>query len=132
MSLMRDMMGYASVPALFGKAYMENYPDILHDVYDMDAGLYYFLIGFPRWTPWPAVTRAHLARARVWESLNAYHRALDASTDGKPVELSWGDLDDVSELIKKRNIISKGTAFHLLSRSNVCLVMQCAYRSINP
>lgn len=41
-ALMRDMMGSASVPGLFGRALMDKYPDLLHDVYDMDAGLYFF------------------------------------------------------------------------------------------
>jgi len=48
-SLMKDMMGHAAVPAVFGHSILDKYPDLLHDVYDMDAGIYYFLLGLPAW-----------------------------------------------------------------------------------
>jgi hypothetical protein len=103
MSLMRDMMGNASVPGLFGRALMEKYPDLLHDVYDMDSGMYFFLAGLPAWTPWPGVLKAHMARSRVWKALDDHQRALDATVDGKPVDRTWGDFDDVSDFIMKRH-----------------------------
>lgn len=94
MSLMRDMMGNASVPTLFGHALLEKYPDILHDVYDMDKGMYFFLIGLPSWFPWPGVMRAHLARQRVWQAMDDHQRAMDAAAQGKHLDSSWGDLDE--------------------------------------
>ncbi|TAQ90439.1 hypothetical protein B7494_g1277 [Chlorociboria aeruginascens] len=111
MSLMRDMMGLASVPALFGRALLDNHPDILLDIYDLDKGMMYFLMGLPRWTPWFPVTRAHLARARISRTLNAYHTALDATVEGRPVELAWGDLEDVNDLIWKRRAMFKDNGF---------------------
>ena len=103
MSLMRDMMGNASVPGLFGRALMEKYPDLLHDVYDMDAGMYFFLVGLPAWTPWPGVLKAHMARSRVLKALDDHQTALDATVGGKPVDPTWGDFDDVSDFIMKRH-----------------------------
>jgi hypothetical protein len=47
MSLVRDMLGYASVPAIFGSAIMEKYPSLLYDIYDLDSGFYFFLMGLP-------------------------------------------------------------------------------------
>jgi hypothetical protein len=102
-ALMRDMMGSASVPGIFGHALMDKYPDLLHDVYAMDAGLYYFLAGLPAWTPLPGVMKAHIARSRLWKALDDQQRALDALVDGKPVDPTWGDLDDVSAFIKGRH-----------------------------
>ena len=107
MSLMRDMMGSASVPGLFGGALMEKYPDLLHDVYDMDAGMYFFLAGLPAWTPWPGVLKAHMARTRVQKAIDDHQKALDAIVEGRPVDPSWGDLDDVSEYIMKRHETSQ-------------------------
>ncbi len=69
MALLRDVLGNASVPGIFGCALMEKYPDLLHDVYDMDAGLYFFLLGLPAWTPWPGVLKAHMARFRLWKAM---------------------------------------------------------------
>lgn len=94
MSLTRDMMGNASVPALFGHALLEKYPGILHDVYDMDKGMYFFLMGLPSWFPWPGVMRAHLARQRLWQAMDDHQRAMDAAASGKHLDSSWGDLDE--------------------------------------
>jgi hypothetical protein len=108
MALVRDMLGHASVPAIFGSSLMEKYPELLHDVYAMDYGMYYLLMGLPALTPWPGVAQAHMARFRVWEALDDQQRALDAVAEGKPIDPSWGELDDVSELLLKRNAFYRG------------------------
>jgi hypothetical protein len=127
MSLLRDMMGHASVPALFGHALMEKYPELLHDIYDMDTGMHFFLMGLPAWTPWPGVTKAHMARARLWQALDDHQRALDATVDGERVDPSWGDLDDVSEFIMKRHAVFKskkipGTFHYVYMCSSLTLI----------
>lgn len=101
-AVVRDVMGMISVPALFGRAFMENYPEIIRDVYDFDSGLTYFLLGLPWWTPWPSVMKAHLARWRVQDYMKEFSKALDDTLDGKRVDSKWDDLDDVSEFIRKR------------------------------
>jgi hypothetical protein len=115
MSLVRDIMGFASVPGMFGRGLMEKYPNLLHDVWDMDSGFLYFLIGLPRWTPWPSVMKAHRARQKVWRAIDEQQRALDASVDGKQYDSTWGDLDDVSALIMKRHEIFKGKNTDILN-----------------
>ncbi|KAI9646972.1 hypothetical protein NHQ30_004973 [Ciborinia camelliae] len=102
-ALVRDILGHASVPSLFGRAFLDNNPHILHDVYEMDRGMLHFIIGFPWFTPWPSVARAHYSRFQVQQSMNRFQEALDALADGKQVDSSWGDLDDVSEFIMKRH-----------------------------
>ncbi|RDL35113.1 Cytochrome P450 [Venustampulla echinocandica] len=116
MTLMRDMMGNASVPAMFGSAFIEKYPDILHDIYATDAGMYFFLLGLPAWTPWPGVIKAHIARRNVWQALDEHQRALDALALGKPFDYSWGELDDVSEFIVKRNEVQRRNGFEIRER----------------
>jgi hypothetical protein len=113
MSLVRDMLGHASVPAIFGSAIMEKYPSLLHDIYDMDSGVYFLLMGLPAWTPWPGVMKAHLGRYKAWEALGNLQRALDALVDGKPIDPSWGELDDVSDFIKERHAIFKSESGNL-------------------
>ncbi|ESZ99437.1 hypothetical protein SBOR_0199 [Sclerotinia borealis F-4128] len=103
MALIRDILGQASVPSLFGHAFLDNNPHVLHDVYEMDRGMMYFNMGLPWFTPWPSVARAHYSRSQVQYSINSFHEALDASVDGKHVDSSWGDLDDVSDFIMKRH-----------------------------
>lgn len=113
-SLMKDMLGHASVPALFGHALLEKYPNIIQDVYEMDKGMYYFLMGLPGWFPVPGLMKAHMARFRLWQYMDDYQRALDATADDRPVDYSWGDFDDVSEVTLKRNAMFKSKKpFHL-------------------
>lgn len=101
--MMRDLMGHTSVSAMFGSALMDKYPDLLHNTYRFDEGMYYLLAGLPRWTPWPPAFMAHMARNNLWAALDDQQRALDALAEGKPIDYSWGELDDVSEFIMKRN-----------------------------
>lgn len=114
MSLMGDMLGHASVPAIFGRAILEKYPNLLHDIYDLDSGFYFFLMGLPAWTPWPGVMKAHAGRYQAWEALNAHQRALDAIVDGHPIHPSWGELDDVSDFIMERHAIFKSESCNFL------------------
>lgn len=102
MGLMRDMMGHVSVPALFGRAFLENFPDVLQNLYAMDLGLNWFLMGVPRWLPIPPATRAHIARKKLLDSIAAFHVALDKALDGRG-DAMWGDMDDVSETLLKRH-----------------------------
>lgn len=108
LSLLRDLMGSASVPAFFGQSFLENYPHTLQDIYDMDSGMIYLLMGFPRWFPIPGVAKAHIARRRLWDSTIDFYQAYDDFLDGKAVDARWGEMDDVSEVIKGRTLIYKG------------------------
>jgi hypothetical protein len=102
----------ASIPAVFGHALMEKYPDIVKDIFEMDNGLYFFMMGLPSWFPWPGVMQAHLARLRVWRTMDDHQRTMDAHAEGKDMDSSWGDLDDVSDFIVKRNEIFRGKSKH--------------------
>jgi len=121
MSLMRDMMGHVSVPALFGRAFMENFPNVLQDLYTMDYGLNWFLMGVPRWLPIPPATRAHLARRRVRQAVAAFHTAYDAVTNGKG-DPAWGDMDDVSQALKMRNAIYRDNNFAPADREDISIL----------
>ncbi len=108
MSLVWDILGEASTNAIFGSALLGKYPDLLHDVKEMDKGMYYFLMGLPSWFPWPGVMSAHFARARAWKAMDDHQEALDALAMGKSMDSTWGDLDDVSQLVLKRNESFRG------------------------
>jgi hypothetical protein len=40
--------------------------------------------------------------------MDDHQRAMDAHAEGKDIDSSWGDLDDVSDFIIKRNEIFRG------------------------
>ena len=102
MAMLRDLIGHAALPGVFGKSLMEKYPGLLHDIYDMDTGMMFFVMGLPAWTPIPKVYRPHLARQRCWRAMDDFQTALDANVAGHPDPM-WGDLDDVSPFILGRN-----------------------------
>jgi hypothetical protein len=102
-SILRDLMGNCSVPSLFGRAFMDNYPDILSTIWEFDAGFRYLAMGLPRWVPIRACTKAHLARKRLLDFLTTFHRAMDQLKEGRDPEIEWCDLSDVSELIRRRH-----------------------------
>jgi hypothetical protein len=124
--LLRDLMGHASVPAMFGRGLMEKYPDILHDVYEFDEGMYYLLAGIPAWAPWPASFRAHMARNKLWDALDDQQRALDKLVERGDVGLAWGDLEDVSEFILKRNEVYRRNGFEVRERGELSVSFDIA------
>ncbi|TVY81010.1 Cholesterol 7-alpha-monooxygenase [Lachnellula suecica] len=120
--MMRDLVGHSSVPPMFGSVLLEKYPNLLHDMYDFDDGMYYLLAGLPAWTPWAPVFRAHMARNRLWEALDDHQRALDALAEGNSIDYSWGELDDVSEFILKRNEIYRKNNFEIRERGELSVL----------
>jgi len=107
-SLIADLLGNASIPAVFGQALLEKHPGIMHDMYDMDSGILFLLMGLPAWFPWPRSMKAHRARHRLWQAFDDYQRALDAESNETQVDSSWGDLGDVSDFINKRHTFFRG------------------------
>jgi hypothetical protein len=103
MKLMRDMIGHASIPAMHGKAFLDKYPNIIHDIYELDKGMLYLIMGLPAWTPWSPVIRAHNARRNLWIALDAQQEAMDAQAKGEDPGNGWGDMEDVSIFTRKRN-----------------------------
>ncbi|TGO63940.1 hypothetical protein BOTNAR_0094g00170 [Botryotinia narcissicola] len=122
MALVRDILGHASVPSLFGREFLDNNPHILHDIYEMDRGMMYFIMGLPWFTAWPAVARAHYSRSQIQQSMTKFQEALDASVDGKQMDSSWGDLDDVSDFILKRHELFRKHGLNPNERGDISVI----------
>jgi len=50
---------------------------------------------------------------------DSQQEALDAIVDGKPVDPTWGDLDDVSEFIMKRHELFRSKKSHPICLSAI-------------
>ena len=101
--LIRYFVGYVSSPSLFGQAFVDNYPTFLQDIYDLDGGLQWLLLGLPRWLPIRSLSKAYNARRRLQSNIATLQSALDNEATGLSNSAEWRELDDVSELIKNRN-----------------------------
>lgn len=99
-TVLRKTIGEASIRALFGEQFLKNFPSLLDDIYTLDAGMAWLLIRTPPWIPIGASTKAHKARSRLWKATTAYNVALDAALDGNQIDPSWGDMQDVSEVVR--------------------------------
>jgi hypothetical protein len=89
---------------------LEKYPHLLHNIYDLDSGINFFLMGLPAWMPWLGVMKAHIGRYNAGQALDDFQRALDALANGEAVDSSWGEPDDVSDFIMERHAIYKSNS----------------------
>ena len=101
--LIRTFVASIASPAMMGKAFMDNNPGIIQDIWDFDIGLPLFMIQLPRWLPIPMLRKAYAARDRLAAALAGFHTALADALDGKDPGPRWKDLSDVSELMWERN-----------------------------
>ncbi|KAL2067855.1 hypothetical protein VTL71DRAFT_15953 [Oculimacula yallundae] len=121
-SLLRSVTGHALLPAVFGHALLEKHPSVLQDVFEVDAGRQHLLKKLPPWTPWPGVVKAHMARFRVWRCLDELQKVLDATVEGMGGDASWGDLEDVSEFVWKRNGVYREHGFKVKERADITIL----------
>lgn len=104
-SLVRNFVGYITVSTLMGSELMDLYPRVLEDIWDLNNGFKYLLLGVPRWIPIPSLTRAHIARFNLLIGMKAFHQAIDRLATGSELDLPWRDVSDVSELMKETSSI---------------------------
>ncbi|KAI9790379.1 MAG: hypothetical protein M1816_005197 [Peltula sp. TS41687] len=102
-SLIRDFTGHMSTASLMGRAFLDNYPDTLQDLWRLDNGFKYLALGLPRWLPIHSLTEAHLARHRLTQAVIEFHYAMDGMAVGVAPGAEWGELEDVGEIMKRRN-----------------------------
>ena len=102
-ALIGTFVGNISLPSLAGREVLENYPETLKDIQDLEAGFKYLVLGFPCWLPIPSLTKAHIARRRLPDTLASFHGALDQIAAGNEVNQPWRDLSDVAAMLTGRH-----------------------------
>lgn len=103
--LIRNFVGHIMIPSLVGTDLMAIYPSILDDLWDLEGGSKYLALGLPRWFPIPVLSKANIARWRLLNQIDSFHRVLDGASIGEEPEQPWTDLGDVSEIMKFRNAV---------------------------
>lgn len=101
--LIRTFVASIASPTVMGKAFMENNPGIIHDLWDFDEGMPLFIMQLPRWTPIPMLRKAYAARSRIRAAFEEFHAALAKTIDGQDPGPRWKDMSDVAELMYERN-----------------------------
>lgn len=104
-SLVRNFVGFITVSSLMGSEFLELYPGVLEDLWNLNNGSKYLLLGVPRWVPIPSLAKAHMARFNLMVGMKSFCQALERSVIGCEPDLPWRDVSDVSELMKGMNSI---------------------------
>ncbi|KAK5001256.1 hypothetical protein LTR66_000033 [Elasticomyces elasticus] len=126
LTLTRDFIGSVASPSLFGTAFVSNNPEILSDLWTLDSGFLLIATGLPRWLPIPRLTRAHIARQRLLRAIETFEMAMDKDADGEDVAIEYGDLSDVSQLIRTRVGIYRKHGFNVRARAACELALMWA------
>lgn len=87
-----------STPTIFGQAFVEQCPNAMDDVFVFDDQFPMMITGLPPFTR--KMSRARTARNRLLNAMKQWSQALQAVEDGKNPGAGWGDMNDVSELVK--------------------------------
>ncbi|KAI9673151.1 MAG: hypothetical protein M1817_003013 [Caeruleum heppii] len=107
--LLRNFLGQVATSSLMGRAFQDNFPEVLQHLWTFDRNFPWLLSGLPRWLPVPGLTRAHLARRQLHRAVEAWHVALDLLEEGEDPGVEWREMDDVSDYMRGRYKVWKTT-----------------------
>ncbi|KAF2158138.1 putative P450 monooxygenase [Myriangium duriaei CBS 260.36] len=124
--LVKDFVGHTAIPSVLGTDFVDNNPEMWSDFWQMDNGFMFLATGLPRWVPIPALTSSVIARRRLVDILKRYEIALDKWTKGEDAGNEWGNLDNVSDLMKARCGIYQKHNLSIEARAAVDLALMWA------
>ena len=101
--LIRHFVGHVLLKGLLGSDFLELYPALCDDLYDLDKAFRWMILGIPRWVPLLGLLAAHIARRRLESGLRGFHRALDKATKGEGPDAGWTDIEDISNIMRSRS-----------------------------
>ena len=123
-TLIRNFVGHISLPPLFGTEFLEAYPNTLDDLWDLEGGYRWLMFDMPRWLGIPALTRAHIARRRLLDTMRSLEKSMDLVAEDKEPRKPWRDLSDVGIILHKRSRVwrANGTPQEVRGTSNLNLL----------
>lgn len=99
-ALTMNYVGDIAGEVLMGKAFFENNPDVLDELWVLDNAFNALLSGAPPVTP--KLSKSRAARARLNAVFNEWNHALGKTLRGEDPGYKWRDMSDVSETMKIR------------------------------
>lgn len=117
--LIRDFCAHMANLSLMGSNFLTNYPDFFDDIWTLDRGFLLLAAGLPSWSPIPTLTRAHIARKKILDTMQVFHKAMEKEANGEDPGQNWRDLDDVGSLVKARMVVYRKYGFSILARASI-------------
>lgn len=99
-SLTMNFVGDIAGTALMGKAFLDNNPEIMQDLWTFDSSFNALLTGIPHVTR--GLAKAKAARSRINTAVEEWNHAAMDMLNGKQAVGKWEDLSDVSETMRIR------------------------------
>ncbi|KAK5167341.1 uncharacterized protein LTR77_007040 [Saxophila tyrrhenica] len=115
--LIRDFVARITTTTLMGETFVEKFEALWEDFWTVDRSYWLLALGWPRWVPLPGLTRAHIARKRVLEMLEAFHEAMEKQAKGEDAGAEWLELEDVSTLLKERTNVYRKHGLSMRARA---------------
>lgn len=101
-ALTKNFVAQTANPSLFGTDFCANFPDFAECIWEFDAAFVLMMMRVPSWMPIPTLTRATRAQRKLLNYLTEFHEAYQKFLKGEHPGHRWNDMDNVSNLIKKR------------------------------
>lgn len=96
--LLRDFLSNIANEILMGRAFVENNPDFLKDMFHFDSKFILFLLGLPYWIV-PTLGPAAYAREKCIKAVQEHHEAMFRQLDSKDPGSKYDDLSDVNSIM---------------------------------
>ena len=121
-ALIRDFVGDLTTPVLMGKDFAANYPHILSDLWAADTAFLPLMIGLPAWLP--HLAPAARARDRLVDAVKQHHIAYLKYVKGEDPGPQWGDMSDVSSLMRDRCLAwdKEGASLDVAARGDAAVL----------
>ncbi|KAF2028404.1 cytochrome P450 [Setomelanomma holmii] len=100
-ALIVNYMGQIVIDMLWGKALIQNHPNLQQDMWDFDEGVHHIITKFLA-NVTAAGRRAVAARERLTIAMREWHLAVAAKQAGRLPGAQWGALEDISEVMQDR------------------------------
>lgn len=115
--MIRDFGAWAATPSIFGPDLLQNFPDLLRDLWIHDNAFMLLGSGLPRWAPIGALRRAFAARDRLTAGFMEFHTAYERYLNGEQPGEKWSNFDKISTFMKERTAVYRKHNFSIAARA---------------
>jgi hypothetical protein len=119
--LVRNSIGTLSSTELMGSELIKAHPDLLEDVWQIDANIMGFVFGYPSFLP--SISRANKCKMRILNKMIEWHRQMEHVGGIAIPNAVNGRFEDVSDLMKQRQRVWSKHNFSMRARAAVDLAI---------
>jgi hypothetical protein len=119
--LIRNSIGTLSSTELMGSELIKAHPDLLEDVWQVDANIMGFVFSYPSLLP--SISKANKSKARILEKMTQWHQQMEDVGCIAVPNAKNKRFEDVSDLMKQRQRVWSKHNFSMRARAAVDLAI---------